>query len=59
MKVKTNLKAGLETKGVQKLAQDVWAGAQSLAKGAGPALAPVTESVKNTVTSSSFWTWPF
>jgi len=70
MKVRTDLKAGLEMADVQRFAQGAMTGArevvkgvgQSLApvvKGAGERLAPLAESAKQTASNPRFWTWPF
>jgi hypothetical protein len=70
MRVRTDLKAGLEMADVQRFAQGALTGArevvkgvgQSLApvvKGAGERLAPLAESVRETVSKPGFWTWPF
>jgi len=70
MKVRTDLKAGLEVADIQEFAQravtgtrDVLQGAGQrlapVAKSAGQQLAPVAESVRETVSKPGFWTWPF
>ena len=70
MRVKTDLKAGLEMADVQRFAQGAVTGTRDVLKGAGQTLAPVAksagqrlapvaESAKQTVTNPRFWTWPF
>jgi hypothetical protein len=70
MKVKTDLKAGLEMADVQRFAQGAMIGAREVVKGvgqsrapvvkgAGQRLAPLAEGAKQTITSPGFWTWPF